>query len=82
MHAHNKIISICPNAFNRHGWDQEEKGEEGRSVSVMATACMISSGERYWARNSQGVEETWPLDLEQKGTQNEIRLQKTPRDGA
>ena len=39
-------------------------------------------GERAWASDRQGVEAPWPLVLVQKDTQREIKLQKTPRDGA
>ena len=48
----------------------------------MATAWPSSVGLRDWASNHQGVEASWPINLAQKNTQREIKLQKTPRDGA
>ena len=41
-----------------------------------------SAWARDWASNCQGGEALWPLDLAQKNTQRDIKLHKTPRDGA
>ena len=54
----------------------------GGGVACMATAYPSNAGARVWASNCQEVEVPWPLELSQKDTQREIKIQNTPRDGA
>ena len=54
----------------------------GWGVAWMSMLCPSYTGARDWENHRQGVEALWPLDLAQNYTWREIKLQKTPRDGA
>ena len=48
----------------------------------METEWPSRAGTRDWARDRQGGEAPWPIDLAQKDTQRKIKPHMTPRDRA